>query len=201
MKNAMKFVVKAFFGGCIGCLGASIMTVVVVGLIVLILATTVGPGLVRSASGLFQSIPSMITSSIGGMIVGEQNNPTQAALNLPSVACPQGNLPEIKIFMTAGKDPGAEHLTQVASASSNKVTFWVQSPQQVTVKFVLVLTTPDGRGQVWGPVENPLFTSDPSGMPFSVGGFTTPVAAGQYKVTVFLCQTVSAGELTFQVTP
>ena len=203
----MKFVAKAFFGGCFGCLGALIMTVLVITLLGAIFATTIGPGLVKSVTGFVQSIPSMVSNTVSSSVQGlfsgggQEGSSTQTVLHFTNLVCPNNPPPELKLFATSPNDPTAEHLTQILSEQVTSTHFWVQSPQGVTIKFALVLTTPDGKTRIWGPSDDSIFTSDPGGFPFTVGSFGSPVTTGQYKITVYLCDTVTAGNLDFQVTP
>jgi hypothetical protein len=205
MKNAFKFITKAFFGGCFGCLGAWITTVLLVVLLGAIFATTIGPGLISSITGFTQSIPSLIGNTIqgafGGGNEGGEPNSLQAGMHFTNLVCPNNPPPELKVFITSANDPTAEHLTQILSEQATADHFWVQSPQGVTVKFGLVLTTPDGKTRIWGPSDDTIFTSDPGGLPFSVGSFGSPVPTGQYQITIYLCDTVTAGSLSFQVIP
>lgn len=203
----MKFIGKAFLGGCFGCLGAWIMTVLVITLLGAIFATTIGPGLIKSVTGFVSSIPNLVSSSVNNSVQGlfsggdqEGTNP-QAAFHFANFTCPNNPPPELKIFATSPNDPTAEHLTQIVSDQVTSTHFWVQSPQGVTVKFALVLTMPDGKTRIWGPSDDSVFTSDPGGLPFTVGSFGSPVPTGQYKITIYLCDTVTGSSLNFQVTP
>jgi hypothetical protein len=210
MKNALNFVSKAFFGGCFGCLGAWITTVLVIALVAAIFASTIGPGLVNSVQGFFQNVPNIINngmqdifSSGGGDQQVEQTPQVtpESGLTFPSLTCPNDPVPQIKIFLTASKDPTSEHLTQIPLDGSTEAHFWVQAPQGATVKFVLVLSRVDGITQIWDPVFNPDYTSDPGGLPFSVGSFSEPPLVGDYQMTAYLCSVMIGGSLDFTVTP
>jgi len=207
MKNAMKFVAKAFFGGCFGCLGVSIMAVLVITLLGAIFATTIGPGLVKSITGFVQSIPNMVSTTVSSSVQGlfngggQEGSNSQTVLHFENLVCPNNPPPELKVFVTLPNDPTAEHLTQILSEQVTSAHFWAQSPPRVTMKFALVLTMPGGSVRIWGPSDSTIFTSDPGGLPFFVGSFDSPVPTGQYKITVYLCDTVTAGNLDFQVTP
>lgn len=208
MKNALKFVTKAFFGGCFGCLGAWIMTVLVIALLAVIFATTIGPGLVNSVTGFVSSIPNMLGNTVQGLFSGGGGgnegggvSTPQQGLHFANLTCPSDPAPQLKVFLTKGNDPTAEHLNQISAGNSTSARFWVQAPEGVTVKFDLLMTMPNGTAQVWGPSDHPEFTSDPGGLPFSVGGFGSPAQEGQYELTIYLCDTATAGSLVFQVSP
>jgi hypothetical protein len=210
MKNALRFVSKAFFGGCFGCLGAWITTVLVIALLAVIFASTIGPGLVNSVQGFFQNFPSMISNGVQGLFnsVGGQQ-PTEVTqqvtpeslLTFPTLTCPNDPVPQLKIFMTASNDPSSEHLTQISLDGSTEAHFWVQVPQGVIVKFALVLSRVDGRTQIWDPISNPDYTSDPGGQPFSVGSFSEPPLVGDYQMTAYLCSIMIGGSIDFKVIP
>lgn len=207
MKDVMKFVVKAFFGGCIGCLGALVMTTTVILILVLIFNATIGPGLVDSAKGFFQDLPNTLFSTLtSSFMPGSENidragnNP--AAIDLSYLQCPPDNPTGLDLYVTAGNDPTATHISQFTASESSTVRFWVKAPEGVTVNFVLVLTSPNGAVNVFGSETDPVFTSDPGGFPYSVGSFGSASAAtGLYELTLYVCQDVSAASLSFEVTP
>jgi hypothetical protein len=207
MKDVMKFVVKAFFGGCIGCLGALVMTTSVILILVLIFNATIGPGLLDSAKGFFQDLPNKLISSLTSSFAPGSENIDRAGNNpveidLSYLQCPPGDPPAMDLFVTAGNDPTAKHISQFTASESSTVRFWVKAPEGVTVNFVLVLTSPNGAVNVFGPETDPVFTSDPGGFPYSVGSFGSASAAtGLYELTLYICQDVSAASLSFEVTP
>jgi hypothetical protein len=207
MKNLMKFIAKAFFGGCIGCLGAWVMTASMILILVLILNATIGPGLVDSAKGFFQDLPNTLFSPLSSSFAPESENidragTNPAAIDLSYLQCPPGSPPAMDLFVTAGNDPTALHISQFTSSESSTVRFWVKAPEGVTMNFVLVLTAPNGAVNVFGLESDPVFTSDPGGFPYSVGSFGSASAAtGLYELTLYVCQDVSAASLSFDVTP
>jgi hypothetical protein len=206
MKNVMKFIAKAFFGGCIGCLGAWVLTASLILILILILNATIGPGLVDSAKGFFQDLPNTLFSSLSSSFIPESENidragTNPAAIDLSYLQCPPGSPPGMDLFVTAGNDPTAKHISQFAASESSTVRFWVKAPQDVTVNFVLVLTSPNGAVNVFGDEDDPVFTSDPGGLPYSVGSFGWGAAIGSYDLTLYVCQDVSVTSLSFEVTP
>jgi hypothetical protein len=202
MKNALRFVAQAFFGGCFGCLGAWITTVLIIVLLGIIFSSSSGSGLLGSVSGFVQSIPNMLGNTIGEVLNedGGSNSP-QAGMHYTELPCPKDPPQDLTIFLTVGNDPTTEHISQISTGNSTNARFWVQAPQWVAVKFVLVITHPDGSTQVFGPPDHPEFTSDPGGLPFSVGGFGSPAELGDYQLTIYVCDSITAGSLYFQVTP
>jgi hypothetical protein len=125
----------------------------------------------------------------------------ESGLMFPTLTCPNDPVPQIKIFLTVSNDPSSEHLTQIPLDGATDAHFWVQAPQGVIVKFALVLSRVDGRTQLWDPIFNPDYTSDPGGLPFSVGSFSEPPLVGDYQMTAYLCSVMIAGSLNFKVTP
>jgi len=208
LNNALKFITKAFLGGCFGCLGVWIATVLVIALLGAIFATTVGPGLVNSVTGFIQSIPTMLGNTVQGLFSeggggngGGQSTTPQPGMHFTNLTCPSDPVPQFKIFLTASNDPNSKHLNQFPTRNSTSTHFWVQVPEGVTVKFALVLTLSDGSAQIWDPISHPEYTSDPGGLPFSVGSFSSPAPLGEYQMTVYLCDTMMGGNLSFQITP
>ncbi len=206
MKNVMKFIAKAFFGGCIGCLGALFMTATVILVLVLVFNATIGPGLVGSVKGFFQDLPNTLFSSLTSTFMpGSEGGNNQVTvpegIDLSYLQCPPDNPPSMNLFMTAGSDPTAEHITQFAASQSSSVRFWVQAPEGTVVKFVLVLTSPDGTVHEFGPESNPMFTSDPSGLPYPLGSFGSAAASGSYNLTLYVCRDMPVTSLSFEVTP
>lgn len=206
----MRFVSKAFFGGCFGCLGAWITSLLIIALLSAIFASTIGPGLLNSIQGFFQSIPNVIDTGVqdifnsgdGEQQIEETQQVTpESGLTFPTLTCPNDPVPQIKIFMTASNDPSGEQITQLPSDQATEAHFWVQAPEGATVKFALVLSRVDGITQIWDPIFNPTYTSDPGGLPFSVGSFKEPPLVGDYQMTAYLCSVMIGGSLEFKVTP
>jgi hypothetical protein len=206
MKNLMKFIAKAFFGGCIGCLGAWFMTATIILVLVLVFNATIGPGLIDSVKGFFQDLPNTLFSSLTNSFLpsDEGNAPAidvPSSLGLSSLYCPPGEPPVLQLFMTEGNDPISEHVTQITSEQSATARFWVKAPEGVTVNFALILTHPDGTTSMFGPESDPVFTSDPGGWPYTVGGLGSAAPIGSYNLSIYVCQHVSVASLQFEVVP
>jgi len=183
MKEALKFGLKSFFGGCLGCLGA--LSVILI--LAVVLGLVFGPQLIGGISNLFQTIPGILSqglSSLGGGAPGSSIN--------------MGQVPPMEVYLTIGKNPDAKHITTFKAAQSKQIYFWVQAPKETAINFTLLITQPDKSQIQFGPE----FKSDASGKPVNCGQFgdMTPIA-GSYKLEVIpKGSSTSAGSIEFKVT-
>jgi len=183
MKNAFKFILKAFFGGCFGCLG--VFSIILV--IILVLGLVFGPGLISNLDNFFQSIPGMLSKGISDIGSSMEDTFTGSDLTSP-----------FEVYLTSGDDPSADHVTTFSSTEYEQINFWVRAPQGAATSFTLLMTLPDRSQLQFGPE----FQTDPSGQPVSCGqfgDFTPP--AGDYKLEVMLPgMSTSAGAAEFSIT-
>ncbi|NPV40333.1 MAG: hypothetical protein HPY72_03190 [Anaerolineae bacterium] len=182
MKNAFKFMIKAYFGGCIGCFGALSFLLI----LLLIIGVVLGPSFIYSANSIVQSLNHSLNQII-----------SQPGLGSPNTNIDMGNLPVFEVFLTKENNPDAVHIDSFAGADYKNTWFWVRAPKGQSMDFNLLLTMPD-RGQVqFGPT----FKTDPTGNPVSCGQFgDTAPQPGKYKLEVQLTGTsVTVGEVEFEV--
>ena len=183
MKEALKFGLKSFFGGCLGCLGA--FSVILI--LVLILSLVFGPSLMGGISTFLQSIPGMISQGFSPLSGGMFGNSTNI-----------GQVPPLEVFLTNGNNPDATHITSFSVTQSKKIYFWVRAPKDTAITFTLLITQPDKSQIQFGPD----YKSDASGKPVNCGQFgsMTPVT-GSYKLEAIpKGSSTSAGSIDFKVT-
>ena len=183
MKEALKFGLKSFFGGCLGCLGVISMILI----LVVILGLIFGPQLAGGISTFLQSIPGIISQGLSPLSGG-----------VPSSSTNMGQVPPMEVYLTIGKNADAKHITSFSTAQSKQVYFWVQAPKDTTINFTLLITLPDKSQTQFGPE----FKSDASGKAINCGQFgdMKPIA-GSYKLEVIpKGSSTSAGSIEFKVT-
>lgn len=182
MKNAFKFMIKAYFGGCIGCFGALSFLLI----LLLIIALVLGPSIMNSANSIIQSF----THSLNQVIPLPSSGNANAGIDME-------NLPVFEVFLTKENNPDAAHLDSFQVADYKNVRFWVRAPKGQSMDFNLLLTMPDRRQVQFGPT----FKTDPTGNPVSCGQFgDTAPQPGKYKLEAQLTGTsVTVGESEFEV--
>ncbi len=185
MKEALKFGLKSFFGGCLGCLG--VLSVMLI--LVLTLGLIFGPQVAGGISTFFQSIPGIISkglSPLSGLMPGSSTN-----TNI-------GPIPPMEVYLTIGNNPDGKHVTTFSTAQAKQVNFWVQAPKDATIFFTLLITQPDKNQVQFGPE----FKTDATGKPVNCGQFGgTAPSAGSYKLEVIPNGTSSAsGSVDFKIT-
>lgn len=183
MKEALKFGLKAFFGGCLGCLGVLSMALIFVLAIVLIF----GPQVAGGVSTFLQSIPGIISqglSPLSGLMPGNSANISP--------------VPPMEVYLTIGENPNNKHITTLSAAQSKQVYFWVKAPKEAAISFTLLLTQPDKKNIQFGPE----FKSDLTGKPVNCGQFGDMApSAGNYKLEVIPNgSSIAAGSIDFKVT-
>jgi len=187
MKEAVKFAIKAFFGGCIGCLGALSFVLV----LLLILGLVFGPKIAGNITSLLQSLPTLFSQGLSSLPFGATG--TNPSTN-PS------NITPMEIFLTLGTNSDAKHITTFSAKQASQITFWVQAPQGASISFTLLLTLADGSQTQFGPT----FKTATSGAALSCGHFSSQTPqVGSYKVMVIPDGSPSsapAGSLDFKVT-
>lgn len=200
MKDGLKFGLKAYFGGCFGCLGA--LTTLLV--LILVFTLVLGPTAMGSMTPLMQSFPSILSQGIPGMGAPMQNDADNMEQIAGTEAAPHndGNsmqqTPLMEVYLTIGNDPGGKHITSFSSAQYEQIWFWVRSPQGTATTFTLLLTMPNKSQVQFGPQ----FSSDPSGEPVPCGQFGDQgPESGEYKLEVTTGKdSASAGAIEFTVT-
>lgn len=183
MKNAFKFIIKAYFGGCIGCFGALSFLLI----LLLVIALVLGPSIMNNANSLIQSF----THSLNQVIPLPGSGNSNANIDME-------NLPIFEVFLTEKNSPDSAHVDSFPAADYKNVRFWVRAPEGQTIDFTLLLTMPE-QGQVqFGPT----FKTDSTGNPLSCGQFgDTAPQPGKYKLEAQLAGTsVTVGETLFEVT-
>jgi hypothetical protein len=184
MKDALKFCVKAFFGGFIGCIGA--LTLILI--LALIFGLVLAPKIMGGITSLFQSFQESLSHLIpsltsGGSMLGPSGN------QLP--------MPPMEVFLTMGNNPDGKHITSFSATQTKQVYFWVRAPQGAAISFDLLMTMPDGKQTQFGPT----FKTDASGKPAGCGQFDSQVPTGNYKLDVTSPgSSTSAGSVGFTVT-
>ena len=159
MVDMIRFCLKAFFGGCLGCLGA--LSVVVV--LSLILGVTVGPPLLVGANELLKSVPDLFSQSfpqgfppLSGTLPANQGFSTN-----------KEPIPPFEVFLTKGDNPDVAHLTTFTQNESKQVNFWVSAPKGTSIRFELLMTIPEQGKVQFGPK----FNTNSSGKPVNCGRF------------------------------
>lgn len=182
MKNAFKFILKAFFGGCIGCFGALTFLL----MLALVISLVFGPSIINNANSLLDSL----SHSLNQLMPFSESGTFNTEIDME-------NLPVFEVYLTSGDDPGAAHVESFSTDEYQDVWFWVRAPEGTALQFELLLTMPD-RGQVqFGPT----FNTDPSGNPRSCGQFGDFAPdPGSYKLEAQIAGTsVTVGVAEFEV--
>jgi|LDZU01.1.fsa_nt_gi hypothetical protein len=183
MKNAFKFCMKAYFGGCFGCLGALSFLLV----LAIIFTLVLGPSIMNGISSFVQSISGIFNQGASFLGSGNANTPLDME-----------NLPVMEVFLTQGENPDSTHIETFKTADYKQIRFWVRAPEGTSLDFTLLLTLPDQSQVQFGPT----FQTDPSGNPVSCGQFGDwSPQPGKYKLEVQLTSaSVTVGEMEFEVT-
>ncbi|MCX6056383.1 MAG: hypothetical protein NTZ74_16025 [Chloroflexi bacterium] len=193
--RVIKFVIKSFFGGCFGCLGAfSLMAV-----FVLIIGLVFGPTLVNGVTSVLDSIPSILTQGMGLPFLGGGTNIGGNIGNQGTMTPkqPYSGAP-MTVFLTMGGNPDGEHLVSFTREESKQVSFWVQSSGAPATQFDVLVTLPDSSQMQFGPT----FTTDPSGIPVNCGRFgDATIQSGSYKLEAMPSgSSTAAGFVEFVIT-
>lgn len=177
MKEFLKFGLKAYFGGCFGCLGSISI------LLVLMLAF----GLVFGSrfTSLIQSLPALFSQGLPSL--GGKN----------AFAANPAEIKPMEIFLTLGNNPDAGHLTSFKVSQYKQIYFWVRSAQVDPVNFTLLMTLPDGNQHQFGPD----FKTAGANQPTPCGQFGDQAPQiGQYKIEVVpVGSSNSVGSVTFTI--
>ncbi len=183
MKNAFKFCVKAFFGGCIGCFGALSFLLI----LVLVIALVLGPSIMNTVPSFIKSLSSSFGQGIP--LPGFEN---------PNSNVDMENLPVFEVFLAEEDNTGAVHVESFLADDYRQIWFWVRAPEGASLDFTLLLTMPDGGQVQFGPT----FRTDPTGNPLSCGQFGDAAPQpGRYKLEAQLTgESVTVGETEFEVT-
>ena len=185
MKEALRFGLKSFFGGCLGCLGVLSMVLI----FVLLLGLIFGPQVAGGISTFLQSIPGIISqglSPLGGLFPGSTNSTNT------------GSIPPMEVYLTIGNNPDGKHVSTFSTAQAKQVNFWVQAPKDATVFFTLLITQPDKNKVQFGPE----FKTSADGKPVNCGQFGDMLpGAGSYKLEAIPNGTSNAaGSIDFKIT-
>ena len=186
LKKIGQFGVQAFFGGCIGCFGAWVTTVILILLASLIFGSVFYNSVVNAVDSLSKEIPALLQGAKGPFSMGQSSMP----------ATPTGTLPALEVYITRGEDPQGKPLTVMTQSESPQTFFWVKTEKGVSASFILWMTTPGGSSNQFGSV----FTTKTDGSPRSCGRFATQAQVGEYQIQAFIGSTI-AGELKFTVLP
>jgi len=183
MRDALEFGVKSFFAGCLGCLGAITITVVVVLGFGLVFKSKI-QNVQTDITDSLQSIPEALSHGPPGM-AGQQPGTGSEEPGMEEEAsqqpAPKDN-PSLFIFLTAGENPEGQKVNTFTRDQAKNVAIWVQSPPETQVPFRLELTIPDGTNYPFGEE----YKSDPSGKPVMCGKLDAPdPPTGTYTLKAF----------------
>lgn len=186
IKDVGRFGLKSFFGGCVGCLGAWVTTVLIILLASLIFGSVFYNSIVNLVNNLSQEIPALLQGAKGPFSMGQASIPPT----------PTGSLPALTIYATKGDDSKAKAITVISQSESARTHFWVKTEKEISTSFILWITTPDGSSNQFGG----LFTTNMDGSPLSCGRWGTAAKPGEYKMQAFIGSTL-VGEFKFNVLP
>ncbi len=183
MKNAFKFCVKSYFGGCIGCFGALSFLLI----LVLVFALVLGPSIMNGVSSFMQSLSGIFGQGMSLPGFGSTNTPIDME-----------NLPVVEVFLTQEDNPDAAHIETFQSDNYKQIRFWVRAPEGTSMDFTILLTLPDQSQVQFGPT----FQTDPNGNPVSCGQFGDWVPQpGKYKLEAQVTnENITVGVMEFEVT-
>ncbi|MFO8036076.1 MAG: hypothetical protein R6U57_05570 [Anaerolineales bacterium] len=184
MKDALKFGLKSFFAGFLGCLGVIVMGVLAAAVFMFAFKSQI-QGLQAEVSESLQSIPDKLSEAMpdmgpGGPVSGGQASGSEGeASNQPSEG---GQQPSLFVYLTEGEDPNGQKIDTFTRAQAKNVSIWVQSPSETPVKFRLEITIPDGTTHPLGES----YQTDPSGNPVMCGKLDAPdPPTGKYILRAF----------------
>lgn len=186
LKDISRFGLKSFFGGCVGCLGAWVTTVIIILLASLVFGSVFYNSIVNLVNNLTREIPALLQGAKGPFSMGQASIPPT----------PTGSLPALTIYATKGDDPQANVLTVISQSESAQTYFWVKTEKGINTSFILWITTPEGSSNQFGG----LFTTKMDGSPLNCGRWGTAAKAGEYKMQAFIGSTL-VGEFKFNVLP
>ncbi len=189
VQRSAKFGIQAFFGGCIGCLGAWVTSVFIILLASFIFGSVFYNSIVsfgKAVKSLTEEIPSILQGNRGPFSMEQES----------VSATPTGTLPQLQVYMTQGDDPQGKAITSVTQAESPQMYFWVKAGKGVNVTFTLWLTNAEGSKSQFGPS----FITKSDGSPRSCGRFATEAPVGDYLMQALIGNTV-VGDLRFSVIP
>ncbi|MEW6567711.1 MAG: hypothetical protein AB1449_06015 [Chloroflexota bacterium] len=132
IRDSLKYLVKAYLGGCFGCLGASSAMIALLVVAVLVL----GP----RAAGALQQFPGLL-----GPILSEsgcaQGGPAVApGTSHAPAATPTGALPQLEMWLTEVENPDAPASTTLEFGDATPAHTWVRGPRGASVSFDLWMT-------------------------------------------------------------
>jgi hypothetical protein len=186
LKQAGRFGLKSFFGGCVGCLGAWVTTVIIILLASLIFGSVFYNSMVNLVSNLTREIPALLQGAKGPFTMGQSSIPPT----------PTGSLPALTIYATRGEDSQSKPISVTSQSESPQTYFWVKTNAGVNTSFILWITTPEGSSNQFGS----LFTTRSDGSPRNCGRWGTVAKIGEYKIQAFIGSTI-VGEFKFTVLP
>lgn len=189
VKATLKYLLKAYFGGCVGCLGAlSVVAALVVGL-----AVVLGPQL----GGVLQLAPATLAPLLSGPAGAAGGLPGGPGVTMPPPApTPTGTLPRLEVWLTQENRPDAPAIATFKAGETTRGYIWARGPKGATVSFDLWMTAPNGSRGPFGPAG--VFRTDPSGGPVSCGESGLPPLKGTYTLEAVI-GTTSVGSTTFAV--
>jgi hypothetical protein len=186
LKEVGRFGLKSFFGGCVGCLGAWVTTVIIIILASLIFGSVFYNSIVNLVSNLTREIPALLQGAKGPFTMGQSSIPPT----------PTGTLPALTIYATKGDDPQGKAITLTSQSESAQTYFWVKTDKGVNTSFILWITTPEGSSNQFGS----LFTTKGDGTSRNCGRWGTAAKLGEYKIQAFIGSTI-VGEFKLTVLP
>ena len=186
IKGIGRFGLTSFFGGCIGCLGAWVTTVIIILIASLVFGSVFYNSVVNLVNNLTKEIPALLQGAKGPFSMGQSSIPPT----------PTGNLPALTIYATKGDDAQAKVITVISQSESAQTHFWVKTEKGINTSFILWITTPEGSSNQFGG----LFTTKTDGGPLSCGRWGTAAKPGEYRMQAFIGSTL-VGEFKFNVLP
>lgn len=163
MKDALRFGLKSFIAGLLGCLGVIVMGTLASAVFLFAFKSQI-MNLQADFSQSLQSIPDKLSEA-----GGEPGNEVAGA-DGETPKQPSGNGPGLFIYLTEGEDPKAQKVNSFPKAQARNVSIWVQSPSETPVNFRLEMTIPDGTRYPFGEE----YQMDPSGNPILCGKLDAP---------------------------
>ena len=182
MKDALRFGLKSFFAGLLGCLGVIVMSTLASAVFLFTFKSQI-MNLQADFSQSLQSIPDKLSEAgpeqgPGG---GEPGGEAAGAEGETSKQ-PSGSGPGLFIYLTEGEDPKAQKVNSFPKSQARNVSIWVQSPSETPINFRLEMTIPDGTTYPFGEE----YQTDPSGNPILCGKLDAPdPPTGKYLLRAF----------------
>ncbi len=201
MNDALKFGLKSFFAGFLGCLGGIVMGLLAMAVFLFAFKSHI-QDLQAEVSHTLQTFPEKLSEAMpdmepgvpgpAGQVSGTEGEGSTQPLQ------GSGQEPGLFVFLTEGENPNGQKTDTFPRPQAKNVAIWVKSPPETPIQFRLELTIPDGTVYPFGEK----YQTDPSGKPVMCGKLDAPdPPTGTYMIKAFpQGSDTPAGGMQFTIT-